>query len=106
MPDAAGVVRFVCVRIALTSCCALVVLAVPALELLIALLGALCQATLAGLPFAISLQLSRLGLVKLSLPRACAHVLLLAFCALAMVIGTYCAVSDMLAYVSAAAHSA
>jgi hypothetical protein len=87
------------VRIGLTAGCATVVLVVPELELLIVLLGALCQASLSALPPLISLRLAAVGLVPLSRPRTALHVVLLSLCALAAVTGTYCALSDIALFI-------
>lgn len=93
-----GALAFVLRRVLITSACAFVVFLIPALDLLIALLGALCQTGLALLPFALSLKLHRLGHITFSRARTCLHVLLALFCGCAMVVGTYCAVSDIAAY--------
>lgn len=86
---------FVLTRVLITSVCAFVVFLVPSLDLLIALLGALCQTSLAFLPFALSIKLHRLGLVTFSPARLLLHVLLMAFCGWAMVVGSYCAIADI-----------
>jgi len=91
-------VAFVGTRIGITTICTLVVIAVPALELLVELLGALCQASLAVLPFAIALQLHHMGILAVGRVRTGVHVLLMAFCAFAMATGTYCAIADIHAY--------
>ncbi|KAG8467940.1 hypothetical protein KFE25_006992 [Diacronema lutheri] len=89
---------FVARRVGITAACVFVVFLVPALELLIALLGALCQASLALLPFALSLKLHRLGLVTFSRTRTAVHVVLMAFCGCAMLVGTYSAIADIAAF--------
>ncbi|KAG8466774.1 hypothetical protein KFE25_008153 [Diacronema lutheri] len=92
--------RFVCTRTALTASCAAVVLAVPALELLIALLGALCQASLAALPYGIALQLHRRGVVRRSCARNALHLAIAAMCACVCVVGSYVALADIAASVA------
>lgn len=89
---------FASTRVALTAGCAAIVLAVPALDLLISLLGALCQASLAALPYVIALQLHRLGFVPLSPGLVAVHVVFTVFCAFVCVLGTYWAIADIAAY--------
>lgn len=93
--------RFVATRWAVTAACALVVLTVPRLDLLIQLLGALCQAALAGLPFGLSLQLRAIGLVPISATLAAVHTVLMLVCACVMVGGTAAAGADIARYLAA-----
>ncbi|KAG8460294.1 hypothetical protein KFE25_011785 [Diacronema lutheri] len=99
---AAGAVRSVAIRFGLVGGCVLVVLLVPELELLIALLGALCQASLSALPFLISLTLHARGAVRISASRAALHVGLLSFCILAATTGSYSAFADIASYLRVA----
>lgn len=87
---------FVRTRALTTTMCALVVLALPRLDLLIALLGAMCQAVMAGTPFVFSLKLHSMG--ELRLPRwlVPVNVVCAVFCALTTVFGTTRAVIDII----------
>eukprot|EP00302_Diacronema_sp_CCMP2436_P020700 CAMPEP_0179978842 /NCGR_PEP_ID=MMETSP0983-20121128/40937_1 /TAXON_ID=483367 /ORGANISM="non described non described, Strain CCMP 2436" /LENGTH=97 /DNA_ID=CAMNT_0021896381 /DNA_START=41 /DNA_END=334 /DNA_ORIENTATION=+ len=90
--------RYFVMRVGLTCGCALVVLVVPELELLIGLLGALCMASLSALPFLASIRLHLDGTVPIARGRLGLHALLLAFCLLAAVTGTFRAVADIAVY--------
>lgn len=85
-------------RFALACVTALVVYCIPRLDLLIQLLGAMCQAALACLPFAISLRLHHLGLLPLRWYTVVLHSLLAAFCLIAMIVGTGSAVSAIVGF--------
>lgn len=91
-------------RASVTSGCLLVVLLLPRLDLLISLLGAMCQAVMAGTPYVLALNLGQMGLVQDSKARRALHAALAAFCASCALLGTASAVRDIVADLAAGRH--
>jgi amino acid permease len=87
-PEALSTAVQLAIRIGLTTVCALVVAVLPKLELLIDLLGAMCQAVMAGLPMLLSVQLHRRSLVTVGKAQLVLNSGLALLCAVFAAIGT------------------
>lgn len=95
-----SVLEAAAVRVALTCTCAAVVTALPQLDLLIGLLGAMCQSLMAAMPMLLSLQVDRLGLLpeRTRSRGVCARVLdglLAAVCLCFAAYGTFAALQQI-----------